>query len=144
MDKVAFGRKGEIFVMQKLLSLGWEFPKAYPSNMEGLDWVFEKNSRKIKVQVKTFGSKKEYSCMGEKNFDFLILNDLKDIWIIPNFMFNNTNKLNKTFKKLKNAFHILDIDNEYDLVNEINDLGIPYSKILPIKMQELPSIALIH
>lgn len=51
-DKVALGRQGEIFVMQKVMEKGWNFPKDYYKNLHGLDWVFEKNGRTIRIQVK--------------------------------------------------------------------------------------------
>ena len=96
VDKIALGRQGEIFVMQKLMDKGWKFPSNYHEKLDGLDWVFEKEDRIIKIQVKTSLKNKSFSCQGIKSFDYLIFTDLIDIFVIPIEMLKVSDKLNKT------------------------------------------------
>lgn len=102
MDKVGLGRRGEIFVMQKMIEREWNFPKNYYDNLEGLDWVFEKDGRVIRVQVKTcLNNYITFSVKGKPNFDYLIITNLKKCWIIPKLVYGLTNHLTKTFKRLE-------------------------------------------
>ena len=107
-DKVALGRQGEIFVMQKLMENGWNFPKNYNSVMDGLDWIFEKDSRIIKIQVKTSKTLKSFSHKGKKSFDYLIFTNLVDIYPIPIEMLKVSDKIAKTHEKLKNKLILLE------------------------------------
>ncbi len=144
VDKVALGRQGEIFVMQKMMERGWKFPENYHENMEGLDWVFEKGGKIIKIQVKTSLKKFPTISIGaKKNFDFLMFTNLKDCLVIPKqLLSNNSNKITKTFRKLKNKFHLQELLG-VDLLSAINDCGIRFSEINQpslILRQELPAI----
>ena len=126
-DKVALGRKGEIFVMGKLMENGWKMPTNINFNMEGNDWAFEKDGRIIKIQVKTSENAETFSHKGKKEFNYLIFNNLRDIWVIPIEMLKVTDKLNKTFKKLKNKFILLEKQKE-GLLLEINDCGVKFGE----------------
>lgn len=137
MDKVALGRQGEIFVMQKLLERGWIFPKDYHESMHGLDWVFEKNNRVIRVQVKTSLKGCITFNITNKDVDYLIITNLKECFIIPKILIGNGNKLTKTFKRCSEKYNLLDFDGR-KLVNEVNDCRIPFRKM---NMHELWQIA---
>jgi len=126
-DKVALGRKGEIFVLGKLMEIGWIFPIENNFDMEGNDWAIKKDDRIIKIQVKTSEKLKKFNLNGKKEFDYLIFTDLVDIYIIPNEMLKVTDKLNKTYQKLKNKFILLEKQNK-DLLLEINDCGVKFGE----------------
>ena len=128
MDKTALGRQGEIFVMQKLLKLGWEFPEDYHNCMDGLDWIFVKQNRKIKIQVKC--SEKSYPCFNFSltTFDYLIFTNLRDCYIIPKELISPGKvRLTKTFKKLKNRFDLVDLNGK-ELLGALIDLRISPSE----------------
>jgi len=128
VDKTALGRQGEIFVMEKMMKKGWKFPENYYENMEGLDWIFEKNRKIIKVQVKTSLNKIQTFTISRNTFDYLIFTNLVDVWIIPRDIINNTSKLNSTFKKLKNRFEVLG-EKGRKLLGILNDCGIKFGEI---------------
>lgn len=128
MDNVALGKQGEIFVMRKLLDNGWNFPKEYNQTMEGLDWVFEKNGRIIKVQIKTSKKLKSFSLQGKRSFNYLIFTDLVDIYPIPIECLKVSDKLTKTHKKLKNNLNLLN-KSKISLLAEINDCGVHFSEL---------------
>jgi hypothetical protein len=126
MDKVALGRQGEIFVMQKVMEKGWAFPKDYHENMNGLDWIFQKNGKVIKVQVKaSLKNNIEFSISDRGPIDYLIITNLKVCYIIPKLLIGKTNRLTKTFKRLAEKYALLDLQG-YNLVNELNDCKIRY------------------
>lgn len=127
-DKIALGRQGEIYVLQKLMDNGWKLPIDSHTICEGLDWVMEKNGRKIKIQVKTCKKKRIKFSVSRRTFDYLLVTDLKDVWIIPIELFNNTNVLNHTFRKTKGHYDLLNKVG-LDLLSGINDCGIRYSEI---------------
>jgi hypothetical protein len=131
-DKVELGRRGEIFVMRKLIDNGWAFPLNMDETMNGQDWVFEKNGRRIRIQVKT-SKMFLFGLNGNKNFDYLIFTDLKDIYPIPVEMLKVSSRMTKTYKKLKNKFILLE-KSKLDLLAETNDCGVYFwelDSILP-------------
>jgi len=128
IDKIGLGRKGEMYILQKLLGFGWSLPSNYHKSMIGLDWVFEKGNRQILLQVKTSEKKRITFLITKKTFDYLIVTNLEDVWIIPKEMFGNTNSLNKVYKKLINKFELLDLEGP-ELLGAINDCGVRFSDI---------------
>ena len=125
-EKVALKRKGEVFALKILISEGWVLNSDYIDSLSGLDWVFEKNNQIIKVQVKTSlkTSQIQFSQAKLKTFDFLIFTDLKDLYIIPSQLINNTTeRLSKTFKKLKNKYELLELSGG-DLLLGVFDCNI--------------------
>jgi len=118
--------KGEIFVMQKLMERGWKFPKDYAGNLEGLDWVFEKEGRTIKVRIKIGKKLNIHMKITKKSFDYLIFTDLKDCYIFPIEIVNNSDSC--IFSRFCSKFKLLE-DYDLTLLKSINDCGIKYSEI---------------
>jgi len=133
MDKVALGRRGEIFVMQKMLGLGWRFPDNLIEEMNGSDWIFEKNNLKVKVQVKTSLKKYPNFSYTNKNFDYLIFTNLIDCWILPKEVLRTSTRLTKTYKKLLNAFDLIGLQKQ-QLLTALMDY-----KITPSELDETTS-----
>lgn len=125
-DNVALGRQGEIFVMRKLFDEGWSFPKEHTQTLDGLDWVFEKNGRKIKIQVKTSIKRKNFSVSQPYTFDYLIFNNLIDLWVIPVEMLKVS--ISEVYNKLKNKMILLE-KSKTDLLLEINDCGVRFCEL---------------
>ena len=122
-DNIALGRLGEIYFLKKAFENGWSLPKdIFNINLSGLDWILEKNGLIIKVQVKT--SLKENISFGinKYSFDYLIITNLKDIWVLPIELIGNISRMTKEFKKC-NSMEILG-KKGYELFGFLNDLGI--------------------
>jgi len=125
-DKVALGRQGELFVLSKLQQRGWNIDYG---NCRGIDLIVSNNKIKISIRVKTSLKKRlTFSVSGKRNFDYLIITDLKNCWIIHKYLFENTDKLNSTYKKLKNQWHLLNLSS-VALLSAINDCGVRLSEI---------------
>ena len=124
MDKLALGRKGEIFVMQNLMERGWKFPENYSETINGSDLVFEKNNRKIKIRIKTTLSKNIRFNVSDITFNYLIVTNLRECWILPMELIETTNNcLTKTFRQLVDNYALLDISGR-DLLSQLIDCRI--------------------
>ena len=64
MDKVAFGREGELFVLKKLFEHLWEIDFG---DCKGVDLIVSKFNLKRKIQVKRIGNNKTFNLNGNKN-----------------------------------------------------------------------------
>lgn len=124
MDNLNLGRKGDMFVIKKMLENGWEF---IGSSEGDLIFLFRKDDRTIRILVKTYKEKIRFSFNEEINFDYLVINDLKDCWIIPKEMVNNVEEL-KTLGKLQGKFNLLEFSKKR-LLSEINDCGVRFHEI---------------
>ena len=87
-DNVALGRRGEIWVLEKLFKLGWSFPDNIRElSLRGSDWVVKKGESVCRIQVKATTNEglgnvvRVY--LGNNNFDFLIATDFYSAWVIP-------------------------------------------------------------
>lgn len=114
-------KKGERFVLNKLQTLGWNVDY---SNCEYFSFILKKEDKQIKIQIQT--SLKGYLKEIENfDFDYLIITNLADCWVIPKLVYKKTHRLIKTFNLLGNKWGLLEFVG-YNLVNEVNDCKIPY------------------
>ena len=125
MDKVALGRKGEIFVLSHLLKNGWKLPdNIIDVDMRGTDWIFEKNDIIIKVQVKTSEEQKSFKASND-NFDFIAYTDLNDIYWIPKVLLKyrslDSVRFTEEFEKLKGRDKLLEMKG-YELCLELQEV----------------------
>lgn len=129
MGNTELGKSGELFVFRKLIELGWLLKYMDEKELFGVDWVFEKNDKIIKIQVKTSKKEKKIKMgISNCNFDFLIFTDLKDCYIIPSMLMMDTGRKNqialtKTKRGLKNRFDLIEMT-KYQKYCTLTDLGV--------------------
>lgn len=131
MDKVAFGRKGELFVLGELFKKGWQLSYNDTDILKQIDWILEKNSKRISIQIKTCSDNRlSFSMHTNKPYDFLIVTDLVDIWIVPSFTIEHINSINHKRKELLcNKFELLELDKE-QTIKVLMDIGFRPSEIV--------------
>jgi len=116
-------KAGDIIIVKKILERGWNL-----SDSDGFNWIFERDGRKIKVRIKTFLGKSVEFDFKDNDFDYLILTNLQESYIIPRLVYWEGGSLLKTFKLLREQWQLIDFF-DYFLVNETNDCKIAYSQM---------------
>ena len=125
MDIVDLNTRGERFVFSKLQELGWIIDFKDCGDIDVI--TLKKDDKNIKIQIKTILNKnKTYLSEIAKTFDFdyLIITNLEKCWVIPKLLCKTIDTL-KTFSVLEEKWSLLEFSG-YFLVNELNDLKIPY------------------
>ena len=131
MDNVTLGRTGEHFVLDTLFNKGWYISFCNNDNLKHTDWILEKNNKRISIQIKTCSDKHLLFGMNKKKpYDYLIVTNLVDMWIVPSFTIGHINRINyKREHLLRNRFELLELDKNTTII-ALMDLGFRPSQIV--------------